>query len=728
MINGFDESIEVGSGVHISPEDRQKHIHIIGASGKGKSKLLEQLIRHDLNNPDVGACVIDPHGLLIHDILGYVSHVRPSLAKRIVLFSPATQTENVVGFNPIPKGIGDPATTVQTFISNVLKAWGADDPTKFPGIRTWLYNIFYPIVQNNLTISECSPLINIHDKDHRLKYMEYIDDPEVRADWEDFQKLSNQQKMRLIEGAANRLRRFIRTDEMRLIFSQQSSSIDFADIIENKKILLVSLHGAGRIHDDDLSLLGVLLLSELFRVGMLRDAFDPTIPKFHLYIDEFGSYVTESVAKMLDQIRKKKIFVTLAHQHLSQLQNEEVGRRVMDSIMTNCRVKFAFGGMGWEDADAMTHQIWPGHIDFHEIHSQQPRYRTVTHEERRDVVTNGQSEGQTLSKTKSLTTVEGAAEGIVESEALSEGEAEALANSKMKSSSSAQTDASTESQSQSTGKTKAIGWGEGEGSAESSGGGSSRTTNQGEATQFRVEADGTITPITSLNTSVSSGSNEFTAQAHNKSKFRSESEAVTSADVRGASTSRAVQYAISDGETESSSQTKSRTVSEAVANSRTKNRSKSDGIAEAIGETRSFSQSVASVPYDRKEEIVDYEPRFYNHNEQMFRKMGEMMTLPIGETIMQVDGDKPIRLKTVHVPSIKWLKRASPRQIDRIVDRIATRNASYYASRVEVEKETELRQIKFFSAPLRSSAEEYEPLVENAEEEAEKPDGEVYNF
>ena len=79
---------------------RSKHTHIIGGTGRGKSKLLELLVRHDIENPDCGTCVLDPHGTLATDISRYVAEDAPWLAKRIVVIDP-NDLANVVGFNPL---------------------------------------------------------------------------------------------------------------------------------------------------------------------------------------------------------------------------------------------------------------------------------------------------------------------------------------------------------------------------------------------------------------------------------------------------------------------------------------------------------------------------------------------------------------------------------------------------------------------------------------------------
>src|SRR5439155_21995134 len=81
-------------GVRLSPEHRTRHCHIIGTSGTGKSTLLFNLIRQDIENGE-GVAVLDPHGDLIDRILGIIPESRIG---DVVLVDPS-DAEYSVGFN-----------------------------------------------------------------------------------------------------------------------------------------------------------------------------------------------------------------------------------------------------------------------------------------------------------------------------------------------------------------------------------------------------------------------------------------------------------------------------------------------------------------------------------------------------------------------------------------------------------------------------------------------------
>jgi hypothetical protein len=80
--------------VTLSPEARARHMHVIGASGTGKSTLLLRMIMQDIEDGN-GLAVLDPHGDLIEQILGRIPAAR---VPDVVLLDPSDE-DYPVGFN-----------------------------------------------------------------------------------------------------------------------------------------------------------------------------------------------------------------------------------------------------------------------------------------------------------------------------------------------------------------------------------------------------------------------------------------------------------------------------------------------------------------------------------------------------------------------------------------------------------------------------------------------------
>ncbi|MEM1558022.1 MAG: type IV secretion system DNA-binding domain-containing protein [Thermoproteota archaeon] len=89
--------------VKIRERDRRTHFYVVGASGAGKSKFLEFLIRQDVAKGN-GFGVIDPHGDLIEDIKGYLALAlsKEELEERVLLIDP-TDEKYTVAFNPLER-------------------------------------------------------------------------------------------------------------------------------------------------------------------------------------------------------------------------------------------------------------------------------------------------------------------------------------------------------------------------------------------------------------------------------------------------------------------------------------------------------------------------------------------------------------------------------------------------------------------------------------------------
>jgi len=560
-IFGHDES---GAEFVVSEDARRAHMHVVGASGKGKSKFLEMMIRQDLLNRNVGGCVIDPHGLLVDDIMNYVSHHRPHLADKIVLFEPDSQTDNITGFNPIPQDYDNIPQAVGEIIETILFAWG-EHGERLPRIRAQMFNILYPILANNLTLVEALPMISIHAKEERAEITKGVKFAPVLAAWNTFENASNLTKLNLLEGPSNRFMRILSNEHMRLILSQKKNALDLAEIMAGRKMLLVSLRNYNRIGSDNLRMLGVMILSELFRVGMKRnERLRP--PPFHVYIDEFGEYVTPAVAKALDQIRKKNVFFTVAHQHLAQLEEQGRDQQLVKSVLTNCRLKVAFGGMEPEDADRISKLLWTGHLDLKEIKHEQPVTKERTVEELRTSRSRGRtvSDGTSQSESEGVNWTDGHSDGY--SDTSGWGVTEAQMNGWSKADSASQT----RQRGWSRAQANQSNWSQGTNQIHSSGAsltkGSARSygTNQGSSTtRSTSETEGTANTLgtsrshsATSNQSIGSGGSESRHSAHDDVGT-----VLSNNESYGSGTSD------SEGASESRTASKSKTKSESTSNS-----------------------------------------------------------------------------------------------------------------------------------------------------------------
>jgi len=123
--------------------------------------------------------------------------------------------------------------------------------------------------------------------------------------------------------------------------------------MDDGKILLVNL-AKGKLGEDSASLLGGLLvttigLAAFSRADMLEDNRRP----HWLYIDEFQSFTTLSLANMLSELRKYKVGMTLAHQYLQQLDPD-----IRHAVLGNAATLISFR-LGAQDASSIAREFKP---------------------------------------------------------------------------------------------------------------------------------------------------------------------------------------------------------------------------------------------------------------------------------------------------------------------------------------------------------------------------------
>jgi len=316
----------------IREEDRKIHFYIVGASGTGKSKFLEFLIRQDIKKGN-GFGVIDPHGDLIEDVKGYLALALPreEIEERVVLIDP-TDERYTVAFNPLEKieGVSSAeiaAELVEAFKKIWIDSWGAR-------MEDLLRNTLIALIEAELTLDNLPRFLI--DEDFRGNVLERVTHPIAKRYFQRFNSLSPKTREEWMESTLNKVNAFLSDDRIREIFSYQKSSFNLREIMDNKKILLIKLD-RGRLKENG-DLLGSLLMTKIRMAAFSRS----DIPKekrvpFYLYIDEFQNFATEEFIDTLSEARKYGLVLILAHQNLSQLP-----KNLQDSILTNCGIQCYF--------------------------------------------------------------------------------------------------------------------------------------------------------------------------------------------------------------------------------------------------------------------------------------------------------------------------------------------------------------------------------------------------
>jgi hypothetical protein len=318
--------------VRLSPDQRVRHTHIIGASGTGKSTLLFNLIRQDIAQGD-GVAVLDPHGDLVDKVLGIIPQNRIS---DVVLVDPS-DTEFPIGFNILSAHSELEKNLLASDLVSVFRrlstSWGDQ-------MDIVLRNAILAFLESTTggTLSDLRRFL-IEPK-FRNQFLTTVRDPEVGYYWQKvFPHLTGSKS---IGPVLTRLQTLLSQKSIRLMVSQPENRLDFGQIMDSGKIFLAKLP-QGLMGTEDSYLFGTLLVSKFQQLAMSRQAQQMSLRRdFWLYIDEFDNFITPSMAEILKGARKYRLGLTLAHHELHQLErNADVASAVMSHPAT--RIVFRVG-------------------------------------------------------------------------------------------------------------------------------------------------------------------------------------------------------------------------------------------------------------------------------------------------------------------------------------------------------------------------------------------------
>jgi len=330
----------------IKRADRRRHLYLVGKSGVGKSKLMELIIRQDIAYGH-GVCLIDPHGDFIEDILAFIPKER---IKDVVLIDPS-DTKYPVSFNPLSNVDPELKHQVTQGLLEVLeKQFGANWTPRLEHVFrfTTLALLDYPEATMRGMISMLT------DRNYRQKVIDYIEDDMVKRFWAvEFADWSEKFDTEAIIPLVNKLSQFLSNPLLRNIFGQKENKIDLEKIMNEKKILLISL-SKGKLGQENSSFFGSMFITKLYQAGMARASMKEEDRKdFYLYIDEFQNLVTTTFENLFTESRKYGFCITAAHQYMAQLL-PQVLATVLGNIGTI--VTFRIGG---DDAVKMAMEMTP---------------------------------------------------------------------------------------------------------------------------------------------------------------------------------------------------------------------------------------------------------------------------------------------------------------------------------------------------------------------------------
>lgn len=291
---------------------RNRHAYLLGATRMGKSTLLLNLIRQDLE-AGRGLCLIDPHGDLAKDVLNLI----PPERVNDTLYLDFADRENPPALGLLQASDEWEARLLCSDLLSILRrlfasSWG-------DRLEHILRHILLTLLSDTNaekphTLRDIRPLLS--NKNYRNRVLESVHDLDLRAFWRSEFPSYNPSTFSPIY---NKLGLLLSSPIVRNIVAQSQSKLHLSSVMSHNKILLVNLNQS-LIGEDNAHFLGALLVSKLQIAAMqsLRRERAERVP-FTLYVDEFQNFVVSSFEKILSEAGKAGLSLVMANQFLEQL-------------------------------------------------------------------------------------------------------------------------------------------------------------------------------------------------------------------------------------------------------------------------------------------------------------------------------------------------------------------------------------------------------------------------
>ena len=281
---GINKYRHLEQEVFLEKEARVRHLYVIGQTGTGKTTILKNMIVQDIKNGD-GCCFIDPHGYDVQDIL---ASIPPERMDDVIYFDPGNLDRamglNMLEFDPMfpeqKSNVVDELLGIFNKLFDMKTAGG-------PAFEQYFRNAAFTVMshpESGNTLLEIGRVMA--DKKFRDMKLSHCTNPLLIQFWKNAESTTGESGLsNYVPYITNKFDVFLSNDYMRPIVTQEKSSFNFSDIMNNKKIFLANL-SKGKLGDINSSLLGLIIVGKITMAALSRPA--NISPDFYLYIDHLS--------------------------------------------------------------------------------------------------------------------------------------------------------------------------------------------------------------------------------------------------------------------------------------------------------------------------------------------------------------------------------------------------------------------------------------------------------
>lgn len=345
------------SAISIPLDDFNSHLYVVGQSGQGKSKFLQQLL-YQLCFTDWGCGIFDPHSDLASDLLAQLGSyprgdpwlAQPNNRSRLIYLDPS-RNDYLVPFNIFKSTTNSPHEIAENVVEAFRRVW-PETLAEAPRFAQILRNAALVLALKGLSLLELEPLLT--NIDFRRHLLANIPDPLAVSFFKHQYDRWGREQAIFASPVLNKVSAFLFKPQVRCMLGANDNYLDFRRILDEGKVLIVNLGG---FHDEETQrLLGSLLVTSLEQAAFSRSTQSPAERRpFFCMIDEFPLFCSRdqtSLARVLSECRKYRLHLGLAHQTITQLPGERI-----QGALENAKLKVIFG-TGRQTAQAIVGDLF----------------------------------------------------------------------------------------------------------------------------------------------------------------------------------------------------------------------------------------------------------------------------------------------------------------------------------------------------------------------------------
>jgi hypothetical protein len=333
--------------VAITAADARHHLHVVGATGTGKSTLIVNMVLDDVAEGR-GVVVVDPSGDLVNDLL---ERLPAEVGERLVLLDPTEdQAPPILNMLDGP----DPDLAVDHVVGIFSRIYGSYwGPRTDDILRACCLTLLRQPL-GEVTLAHVPRLLG--DAEFRRPYVAAVStDAGLKGFWDWYEQLNGWARAQAVGPVLNKLRAFFLRPFVNRVVAGGASSFDLDRLLDEGGVLLARVP-KGLLGEETSRLLGSFVLSKVWQAATHRARVGESARRDTCaYADEAHNFLNLPIRfdEALAEARKYRLSLCLAHQYLGQLPRE-----LREAISANARNKLVFA-VSPEDAHSLERHVAP---------------------------------------------------------------------------------------------------------------------------------------------------------------------------------------------------------------------------------------------------------------------------------------------------------------------------------------------------------------------------------